>query len=125
MRRLTQSLLSAAALALALPSCDNPACVFGGDCSSQGEGGALGGAPASVPSDGEIVLAEGDPGVREDEERLIDAFREQLEKAGLVLSGTSPDGRLVEVVELADHPYFLGCQFHPEFKSRPHAAHPL
>ena len=58
MRRLTQSLLSAAALALALPSCDNPACVFGGDCSSQGEGGALGGAPASVPSDGEIVLAE-------------------------------------------------------------------
>ena len=58
MRRLTQSLLSAAALALALPSCDNPARVFGGDCSSQGEGGALGGAPASVPSDGEIVLAE-------------------------------------------------------------------
>jgi CTP synthase len=53
------------------------------------------------------------------------AFREQLEQAGLTLSGTSPDGRLVEVVELADHPYFLGCQFHPEFKSRPMAAHPL
>jgi CTP synthase len=53
------------------------------------------------------------------------AYREQLQKAGLVLSGTSPDGRLVEVVELPDHPYFLGCQFHPEFKSRPMAPHPL
>ena len=44
---------------------------------------------------------------------------------GLVLSGTSPDDRLVEIVELASHPYFVGCQFHPEFKSRPMAAHPL
>ena len=44
---------------------------------------------------------------------------------GLVLSGTSPDGRLVEMVELRDHPYFVGCQFHPEFKSRPQAPHPL
>jgi CTP synthase len=52
-------------------------------------------------------------------------FREQLGKAGLVLSGTSPDGRLVEIVELPDHPHFIGCQFHPEFKSRPMNAHPL
>jgi CTP synthase len=52
-------------------------------------------------------------------------FKEQLSAAGLVLSGTSPDKKLVEVVELRDHPYFLGCQFHPEFKSRPQAAHPL
>ena len=52
-------------------------------------------------------------------------YREQLVAAGLVLSGTSPDKRLVEVVELAGHPYFLGCQFHPEFKSRPAAPHPL
>jgi CTP synthase len=52
-------------------------------------------------------------------------YREQLSKAGLVLSGTSPDGRLVEIVELPDHPHFIGCQFHPEFKSRPMAAHPL
>jgi CTP synthase len=43
----------------------------------------------------------------------------------MVFSGTSPDGRLVEVVELADHPWFLGCQFHPEFKSRPFRPHPL
>jgi CTP synthase len=52
-------------------------------------------------------------------------FREQLGKAGLVFSGTSPDGRLVEIVELPDHPHFLGCQFHPEFKSRPMSPHPL
>ncbi len=52
-------------------------------------------------------------------------FRDQLVSAGLVLSGTSPDKRLVEMVELKDHPYFVGCQFHPEFKSRPLAPHPL
>jgi CTP synthase len=52
-------------------------------------------------------------------------YREALTKAGLLLSGTSPDSRLVEIVELPDHPYFIGCQFHPEFKSRPMAAHPL
>ncbi|MCR4665782.1 MAG: CTP synthase [Desulfovibrio sp.] len=53
------------------------------------------------------------------------AFKEVLAKKGLVFSGTSPDGSLVEIVELQDHPWFLGCQFHPEFKSRPMAAHPL
>jgi len=52
-------------------------------------------------------------------------FRERLTEAGLVLSGTSPDGRLVEIVEVADHPWFLGCQFHPEFKSTPFEPHPL
>jgi CTP synthase len=52
-------------------------------------------------------------------------YREQLERAGLALSGTSPDNHLVEIVELPAHPYFVGCQFHPEFKSRPMAAHPL
>ncbi|MDD9827880.1 MAG: CTP synthase [Deltaproteobacteria bacterium] len=53
------------------------------------------------------------------------AYRERLAKAGLVLSGASPDGGLVELVELAGHPWFLGCQFHPEFKSTPFAPHPL
>jgi CTP synthase len=52
-------------------------------------------------------------------------FRDQLSAAGLVLSGTSPDKRLVEMIELRDHPYFIGCQFHPEFKSRPVSPHPL
>ena len=53
------------------------------------------------------------------------AYKEQLVKAGLVISGTSPDHELVEIVELADHPWFLGCQFHPEFKSTPRHPHPL
>jgi CTP synthase len=52
-------------------------------------------------------------------------FREALEKKGMVFSGTSPDKTLVEIVELKDHPWFLGCQFHPEFKSRPVDPHPL
>jgi CTP synthase len=52
-------------------------------------------------------------------------FRDALTAAGLVLSGTSPDGRLVEIVEVPDHPWFLGCQFHPEFASTPFRPHPL
>jgi CTP synthase len=52
-------------------------------------------------------------------------YREQLTAKGMVLSGLSPDGRLVEIVEIPDHPWFLGCQFHPEFKSRPLEPHPL
>ncbi len=52
-------------------------------------------------------------------------YREQLKSAGLVIAGTSPNGELVEIVELHDHPWFLGCQFHPEFKSRPLKPHPL
>jgi len=53
------------------------------------------------------------------------AFKEPLTEKGLILSGLSPDGSLVEIVELHDHPWFLGCQFHPEFKSRPMSPHPL
>jgi CTP synthase len=52
-------------------------------------------------------------------------YREQLEKAGMVLSGLSPDGRLVEVCELADHPWMVSSQFHPEFTSRPGRPNPL
>ena len=52
-------------------------------------------------------------------------FRLPLEEAGLVPSGLSPDGRLVEITELRDHPWMLACQFHPEFKSRPDSPHPL
>jgi len=52
-------------------------------------------------------------------------FRQALADAGLVISGTSPDGSLVEAVELADHPFFVGVQYHPEFKSRPNRPHPL
>jgi CTP synthase len=53
------------------------------------------------------------------------AFIERLVEKGLVISGTSPNGELVEIIEIKDHPWFLGCQFHPEFKSRPMEPHPL
>ncbi|CAA9483204.1 MAG: CTP synthase [uncultured Rubrobacteraceae bacterium] len=53
------------------------------------------------------------------------AYREALEDAGMIFSGTSPDGRLVEIAEIKDHPFFIGSQFHPEFKSRPLRPHPL
>jgi CTP synthase len=52
-------------------------------------------------------------------------YRERLEAAGLVLSGVSPDDQLVEMIEIPDHPWFLACQFHPEFKSTPFDPHPL
>lgn len=52
-------------------------------------------------------------------------YREKLTDAGLVISGTSPDNSLVEAIELQEHPFFTGVQFHPEFKSRPNQAHPL
>ncbi len=52
-------------------------------------------------------------------------YREVVEKAGMVLSGMSPDGSIVETVELPDHPFFVAGQFHPEFKSRPNRSHPL
>ncbi|MBX7149515.1 CTP synthase [bacterium] len=52
-------------------------------------------------------------------------FRDAFQQAGMVFSGTSPDNKLVEIIELKDHPRFVACQFHPEFKSRPMAPHPL
>ncbi|MDA8087719.1 MAG: hypothetical protein M0Z75_13565, partial [Nitrospiraceae bacterium] len=70
-------------------------------------------------------------GVRELSERhrhryeFNNKYREVLGGSGLVISGTSPDGELVEIVEMPGHPWFLGCQFHPEFKSRPTEPHPL
>jgi CTP synthase len=70
-------------------------------------------------------------GVREISERhrhryeVNNDYRDVLAEKGLVFSGTSPDAGLVEMIELPDHPYFVGCQFHPEFKSRPNRPHPL
>jgi CTP synthase len=52
-------------------------------------------------------------------------FLDRLKEAGMIISGTSPNGELVEIIEIVDHPWFLGCQFHPEFKSRPMNPHPL
>ncbi|MGA6924888.1 MAG: hypothetical protein WBY88_04340 [Desulfosarcina sp.] len=53
------------------------------------------------------------------------AYLEPLKAAGLTIAGMAPSGELVEIVEIDDHPWFLGCQFHPEFKSRPMTPHPL
>ncbi|MDR1617118.1 MAG: gamma-glutamyl-gamma-aminobutyrate hydrolase family protein, partial [Syntrophomonadaceae bacterium] len=52
-------------------------------------------------------------------------YREIMKEHGLLISGTSPDDYLVEMVELENHPWFVGCQFHPEFTSRPNRPHPL
>src|SRR5438046_3152244 len=52
-------------------------------------------------------------------------YREQMREKGFEISGTSPDGSLAELVELRDHPYFLACQYHPEFQSKPNKPHPL
>jgi CTP synthase len=76
-------------------------------------------------------LAEKTYGTSEVSERhrhryeVNNAYRERLEKAGLVISGTSPDGSLVEIVERPEHPWFLAVQFHPEFQSAPLAPHPV
>ncbi|MDX8401557.1 MAG: CTP synthetase, partial [Mariprofundaceae bacterium] len=51
--------------------------------------------------------------------------RQRLEDAGLIVAGTLPDDSLVEIVEVRGHPWFVACQFHPEFTSRPYAPHPL
>ena len=56
---------------------------------------------------------------------LNNDYREQLAKLGLLCSGLSPDYRLVEIIEIPAHPYFIATQFHPEFRSRPNRAHPL
>ena len=52
-------------------------------------------------------------------------YREQFSASGLKLCGTSPDNRIVEMIEIPDHPWFVAVQFHPEFKSRPNKPHPL
>ena len=74
------------------------------------------------------ALAYGVPEVQERHRHRFEvnnAYRDLLARAGLVFSGLSPNGRLVEIVELADHPFMVGSQFHPEFKSRPNRPHPL
>ncbi|HEY3488578.1 MAG TPA: CTP synthase [Candidatus Deferrimicrobiaceae bacterium] len=88
----------------------------------------LGAYPCKV-ADGSLARkAYGTPEVAERHRHRYEfnnEFREMLASKGLKITGVSPDGRLVEIVEIADHPWFLGVQFHPEFKSRPMAAHPL
>ncbi len=88
----------------------------------------LGGYPCHLV---EGTLAYEVYGVSETSERhrhryeINNGFRQEMESKGLVISGISPDGRLVEIIELKEHPWFVACQFHPEFKSRPNRPHPL
>src|SRR6185503_4817675 len=79
----------------------------------------------------EGTLARGIFGVPEVQERhrhryeVNQRYLQRLQEAGLVVSGLSPDGKFVEMVELPGHPWFLGCQFHPEYQSKPTDPHPL
>jgi len=88
----------------------------------------LGGYPCKVIEGTHAYAAYGRDEIRERHRHRYEfnnTYRKQLEAAGLIVSGTLPDNSLVEVVEVADHPWFVACQFHPEFLSRPYAPHPL
>jgi CTP synthase len=81
-----------------------------------------------VPGTKAASAYEGEPVVWERHRHRFEVnntYREVLQKAGAAFSGFSPDGRLIEILELKDHPWMVSCQFHPEFKSRPTRAHPL
>ena len=88
----------------------------------------LGGYPCHLVADTKTYAAYGQPEVVERHRHryeLNNAYREALAEAGLIPSGLSPDGTLVEICELRDHPWMVGSQFHPEFRSRPNRPHPL
>jgi CTP synthase len=88
----------------------------------------LGAYPCRLVKDTLAFQAYGDANISERHRHRYEFnndFSEVLVENGLVISGTSPSGDLVEIVELKDHPWYLGCQFHPEFKSRPMNPHPL
>ncbi|MDD5712166.1 MAG: CTP synthase [Smithellaceae bacterium] len=88
----------------------------------------LGSYPCNVAEDSFACAAYGNTEIQERHRHRYEFnndFKEILTTKGLRITGTSPDGRLAEIVEIKDHPWFLGCQFHPEFKSRPIEPHPL
>ena len=88
----------------------------------------LGNYPCKLIDNSLAAKAYGQPLVQERHRHRFEfnnEFREPLHKAGMVYSGVSPDDRLVEVCELANHPWMVSCQFHPEFGSRPGRPHPL
>ncbi|HTM46569.1 MAG TPA: CTP synthase, partial [Polyangiaceae bacterium] len=98
------------------------------DVSEKGGTMRLGACPCVLRPESKAAKIYGQERIEERHRHRLEfnnKYRQQLEEAGLLQSGTSPDGRLVEIVELVDHPYFIGCQFHPEFKSRPMSPHPL
>ena len=96
--------------------------------SDKGGSMRLGAYPCTIEKDTKAYQAYGTEEICERHRHRYEfnnKYRVALQKAGLVISGVSPDGELVEIAELKDHPWFLGCQFHPEFKSTPRKPHPL
>ena len=88
----------------------------------------LGSYPCKLSRSGKAVKAYGERTIHERHRHRYEvnnALRPKLVEAGMKISGTSPDKRLVEIIELSDHPWFVATQFHPEFKSRPTRPHPL
>ena len=88
----------------------------------------LGSYPAILAKDSKVASIYCDSEIKERHRHRYEVnndFRTYLEEAGLSMSGTSPNGELVEMIELKDHPWFVACQFHPELKSRPTRPHPL
>jgi CTP synthase len=88
----------------------------------------LGASPTKVAAGTKAYAAYGESLISERHRHRYEVnnvYREKLVKAGLVVSGATPDDHLVEIIELADHPWFVACQYHPEFKSRPTRPHPL
>jgi CTP synthase len=88
----------------------------------------LGKYPAQLRVDSRVMEIYGERQISERHRHRYEVnneYREFLEEKGLMMSGTSPDENLVEIIELPEHPWFVGCQFHPELKSRPTRPHPL
>ena len=88
----------------------------------------LGACPCELADDSFSIHAYGRKDIHERHRHRYEVdtkYRKKLEEHGLRFSGMSPDGRLPEIVEWADHPWFIGVQFHPELKSKPFAPHPL
>jgi len=88
----------------------------------------LGSYPCRLMPGSQAAKAYGVPEISERHRHryeLSNRFRDKLSEKGMIMSGLSPDGRLVEIIELENHPWFVGTQFHPEFRSRPNRPHPL
>ena len=98
------------------------------DLTTKGNNMRLGACPCKLSDDSFSYHAYGEAAIEERHRHRYEfnnAYREQLEAAGLRIAGVNPERNLVEIVEIPNHPWFVGVQFHPEFKSKPNAAHPL
>jgi CTP synthase len=106
----------------------------GNELEQRGLGGNLGGTmrlgayPAHLRGNSQIAKIYGGQDISERHRHryeVNDAYRERLEAKGVIFAGSSPDGLLPETIEILDHPWFIGVQYHPELKSRPFDPHPL